>query len=126
MHRLTSDYMAPTVLRSLHGTVQGVDHVALSTPRSASDHMAPAIHRSLPRDFDQVASAMRRSTSDHMASAILRSLPGNVTGHFMTGPFNGPWSLTGPVPGNIGPSRAASVEKILFLLTFATGHRARR
>ncbi|KAH3773729.1 hypothetical protein DPMN_175097 [Dreissena polymorpha] len=24
-----------------------------------------------------------------MASAILRSLPGDVTGHFMTGPFTG-------------------------------------
>ncbi|KAH3715627.1 hypothetical protein DPMN_058339 [Dreissena polymorpha] len=34
MHRSTSDYMAPTVLRFLHGTGQGVDHVALSTPRS--------------------------------------------------------------------------------------------
>ncbi|KAH3888558.1 hypothetical protein DPMN_012596 [Dreissena polymorpha] len=32
---------------------------------------------------------MRGSTSDHMAPAILRSLLGNVTGHFMTSPFSG-------------------------------------
>ncbi|KAH3867045.1 hypothetical protein DPMN_030170 [Dreissena polymorpha] len=89
MHRSTSDHMAPTILRSLHGTGRGVDHVALATPRSTSNHMAPAIRWSLPGDVDRVASAMRRSTSDHMAPAILRSLPGNVTGHLMTGPFSG-------------------------------------
>ncbi|KAH3850776.1 hypothetical protein DPMN_093249 [Dreissena polymorpha] len=89
--------MAPTILRSLHGTGLNVDHVTLATPRSTSDHMAPAIHRSLTGDVDKVASAMCRSTSDNMAPAILRSLPGNFIGHFMTGPFTGPRSLTGPV-----------------------------
>ena len=35
----------------------------------------------LPGDVDIVASAMHRSSSDHMAPAILRSLPGKFTGH---------------------------------------------
>ncbi|KAH3786347.1 hypothetical protein DPMN_164454 [Dreissena polymorpha] len=47
------------------------------------------------QDVDHVASAVRQSMSDHIAPAILRSLPGNVTGHLMTGPFSGHWS---PVP----------------------------
>ncbi|KAH3839225.1 hypothetical protein DPMN_112650 [Dreissena polymorpha] len=49
--------------------------------------MAPDIRRSLPEDVDHGALALHRSTSDHMAPAILRSLPGDVTGHYMTGPF---------------------------------------
>ncbi|KAH3867046.1 hypothetical protein DPMN_030171 [Dreissena polymorpha] len=90
-HVMTGPFTGP-------GTGQDVDHVASSMRQSTSDHMAPAIRRSMLSGVDLVALAMRRSTSDHMASAILRSLPGYVTGHVMTGPFNGHQSLvTGPV-----------------------------
>ncbi|KAH3715628.1 hypothetical protein DPMN_058340 [Dreissena polymorpha] len=94
--------MAPAILRSLHlhGTEHDVDQVASAIRRSTEDHMAPAIHRSMLSDVNHVAYAMRRSTSDHMASAIIRSLPVDVTGHVMTGPFTGHWSLTGPVAGH--------------------------
>ncbi|KAH3891280.1 hypothetical protein DPMN_015373 [Dreissena polymorpha] len=55
MHRSTSDHIAPTILRSLHGTGQPVDHVVLATPRSTSDYMTPAIRRFLAGDVDQLA-----------------------------------------------------------------------